>query len=48
VLRGSDSGARRKSLFNGAKALGMLLAQAVRRLEQDQALEAMGSALPGG
>jgi len=38
VLRGSDSGARRKSLFDGAKALSTLLTQAIRRLEQDRAL----------
>ena len=38
VLRGSESGARRKSLFDGAKALSTLLAQAIRRLEQDRAL----------
>jgi len=38
VLRGSESGARRKSLFDGAKALSTLLTQAIRRLEQDRAL----------
>ena len=38
VLRGSDSGARRKSLFDGAKVLGTLLTQAKKRLEQDRAL----------
>jgi len=38
VLRGSDSGAQRKCLFDGAKALGTLLTQAIRRLEQDRAL----------
>jgi len=38
VLRGSESGARRKSLFDGAKAVGTLLAQAVNRVKQDRAL----------
>ena len=38
ALRGSDSGARRKSLFDGAKVLGTLLTQAKKRLEQDRAL----------
>jgi len=38
VLLGSESGARRKSLFDGAKAVGTLLAQAVNRVKQDRAL----------